>query len=153
MITNILTSNEFRKFLTNVSDTDYRILRENYDDFLEKDFRLGYFVPCNENDVPLEEPKGEKCCSGIYNDCFCHGGLIYDDEEIQKFIEAKQKVLFEGFELVHETKDTCMFRLNGKFPYIMYKKSKLSFVTKFNQKVKLTQTAKKSIFTINIKLC
>ena len=44
----LVSSLEFRKKLKNVSDSEYRRLRDNYDDFLEQPLKLEMFVPCDE---------------------------------------------------------------------------------------------------------
>ena len=81
---NLISSKDFRKFLTEKSDSEYRRLRENFDNFLEKPLKLGYFIPCDKNDVPLEEPKelNFKNDDDLEDYCF-------------KYSIAKQRVLFE----------------------------------------------------------
>ena len=56
----------------------------NYAHFLKKPLKLGYFIPCDENDVPLEEPKelNFKNDDDLEDYCF-------------KYSIAKQRVLFE----------------------------------------------------------
>lgn len=103
----LISSKDFGKLLKYKSDAEYRRLRENFDAFLDKQLKLGYFVPCDENDVPLEEPSKEmfkvdvntKCSGWRYllneNDEFIG---YYDDVKYQKklkeYQEAKQRVLF-----------------------------------------------------------
>lgn len=71
-----------------------------YASFLKKPLTLGMFVPCDLDGNVLEEPKGVKCCGGIMNDCDCRGELQYDPEEVYEYQEAKDRVLFHGFEFV-----------------------------------------------------
>ncbi len=114
----------------------------NYAKFLKKEHKLGYFVACDENDVPLEEPKHYDLWKK-YGSFTQYGESIVS--ECSKFHEAKQRVLFEGFELVDNNDKSWIFRLNGKFPYIIYKTTSVEFLTKLNQKPKLTETAEKEI--------
>ena len=81
---NLISSKDFRKFLTEKSDSEYRRLRENFDNFLEKPLKLGYFIPCDENDVPLKEAKelNFKNDDDLEDYCF-------------KYSISKQRVLFE----------------------------------------------------------
>ena len=82
----LISNKDFGKLLKDKSDADYRRLRENFDAFLDKQLKLGFFVPCDENDVPLEKPK----LSNIQD-------AHFDIDEMEEFHEAKQRVLFEGF--------------------------------------------------------
>ena len=56
----------------------------NYANFLKKPLKLGYFIPCDKNDVPLEEPKelNFKNDDDLEDYCF-------------KYSISKQRVLFE----------------------------------------------------------
>jgi hypothetical protein len=83
-----------------ISMTDY-ILEQNskwssagalrnivkYATFLKQPLKLGMFVPCDENDVPINE-------NSIYDPRSKTGS--HTIEEIQ---QAKDRVLFEGFEV------------------------------------------------------
>mgnify|MGYP000688693923 FL=1 len=88
---NLISSKDFRRFLTNKSDSEYRRLRENFDNFLEKPLKLGYFIPCDENDVPLEESKRWKDYLD-FPESFDGNKEWY---ELYAYQEAKQRVLFE----------------------------------------------------------
>ena len=81
---NLTSSKDFGKLLKDKSDSEYRRLRENFDNFLEKPLKLGYFIPCDKNDVPLEEPKklNFKNDDDLEDYCF-------------KYSISKQRVLFE----------------------------------------------------------
>ena len=85
---NLTSSKDFGKLLKDKSDSKYRRLRENFDNFLEKHLKLGYFIPCDENDVPLEEPKGTNTNSSFFE-------MQVDYHCENKYQEAKQRVLFE----------------------------------------------------------
>ena len=114
----------------------------NYANFLKKPLKLGYFIPCDENDVPLEEPKHYD----LWNK---HGSFTQYGESIvykcNKFYEAKQRVLFEGFYL---SEDGYFIESNIiDFLYIdeEYCENKtIEDLSKF-YKLKLTETAKKEI--------
>ena len=91
----LVSSLEFRKKLKNVSDSEYRRLRDNYDDFLEQPLKLEMFVPCDEEGNILEEPKRWEDYLQ-YPDSFDGNkewGELYD------YQQAKEKVLFEGIDL------------------------------------------------------
>ena len=87
----LVSSLEFKKKLKNVSDSEYRRLRDNYDDFLEQPLKLEMFVPCDEEGDILEEPED-------YEQRLPNMMTEYNDE-IYRYEQAKEKVLFEGFEI------------------------------------------------------
>ena len=62
----------------------------NYANFLKKPLKLGYFVPCDYNDNPLEEPMLEH-----YKDCTEEQNAKDWLYNLEKYNEAKEKVLFE----------------------------------------------------------
>ena len=66
-----------------VEGTKYKDI-VSYAHFLKKPLKLGYFIPCDKNDVPLEEPKelNFKNDDDLEDYCF-------------KYSIAKQRVLFE----------------------------------------------------------
>ena len=88
---NLTSSKDLGKLLKDKSDSEYRRLRENFDNFLEKPLKLGYFIPCDENDVPLEEPKRWKDYLD-FPESFDGNKEWY---ELYAYQEAKQRVLFE----------------------------------------------------------
>ena len=64
----------------------------NYANFLKQLLKLEMFVPCDENGNVLEEPTNyEKRLSNMMTE--------YNDE-VYTYNQAKEKVLFEGFEYV-----------------------------------------------------
>ena len=155
---NLISSKDFRKFLTEKSDSEYRRLRENFDNFLEKPLKLGYFIPCDENDVPLEEPINFEVWERLhFNNGKTEKGTI-GFKEHEKYQEAKQKVIFEGFEL-HNNKDA----INNKLGLIIvfggiisvliegnnglggFSKNNITIEDLVNFNLKLTETAKKEI--------
>lgn len=63
-----------------------RLQVERYATFLKQPLKLGMFVPCDENDVPLEEP-------------------LFDEVDLPygtQYQQAKERVLFEGFEIDYD---------------------------------------------------
>ncbi|WP_312312176.1 hypothetical protein [Empedobacter brevis] len=95
----LTSSKNFGKTLKDKTDSEYRRLRDNFDNFLEHALHLGMFVPTNEEENVLEEP-----LKGDY-DNYCHldGGNVVDyesyNEAVYQFKQAKERVLFEGFEI------------------------------------------------------
>jgi hypothetical protein len=66
---------------------------ESYAKFLKQPLKLGFFIPCDENDVPLVEPKDYVCfINGI------GGHIDVTFQEYKLYQQAKERVLFEGFE-------------------------------------------------------
>lgn len=71
-----------------------------YADFLKKPLQLGFFVPCDENGNVLSEPKElDKYCKAEKCNCANDGEYERDCSFIE-YKKAKEKVLFEGFELL-----------------------------------------------------
>ena len=139
----LISSKDYGKTLKNVSDNEYRRLRDKYDIFLEQPLKLEMFVPCNENGNVLEEPKRWKDYLQ-YPDSF-DGNKEWD--ELYDYQQAKEKVLFEGFkpyedyecakyEDVYVDEEVC----DGKFTI----EELIKDVGK--TKIKLSQTALNAIF-------
>ena len=63
-------------------------VRTNFDKFLKQNLNLGMLIPCDEDGNVLEKP--ENYIEG-YDE-------VYNDE-IYNYLRAKEKVLFEGFEV------------------------------------------------------
>jgi len=82
---------------------------KNYATFLKQPLKLGMFVPCDENDDVLEEPNDYKY-------------YIHDDEtgaydgphekDCIKYMQAKERVLFEGFYMDFDEGYICPFLEN-----------------------------------------
>ncbi|WP_276679700.1 hypothetical protein [Empedobacter brevis] len=91
----LTSSKNFGKSLKDKTDSEYRRLRDNFDHFLDQSLHLGMLVPCDEEGNILEEPKGwndedcklDDCC----NVCKC-----------EQYKQAKERVLFEGFEFKND---------------------------------------------------
>ena len=85
-----------------ISMTDYVLLdkhagspinmNKQYAHFLKQPLKLGMFIPCDEEGNVLEDPE---------NTMKQGDGHVYysaDDEDFKKYEQAKERVLFEGFE-------------------------------------------------------
>lgn len=94
-IKTLITSKEFGKTLKEVSDSEYRRLRENYDNFLDMPLELSMFIPIGDNGDILEEP--------IFNDTYPG-----NQNECEDYIEAKERCLFEGFKAVNHNTELCL---------------------------------------------
>ena len=128
-----------------VEGTKYKDI-VSYANFLKKPLKLGYFIPCDENDVPLEKPKNfspdfedefnsvdrDSRCYAWYNDC-------------KKYQEAKQRVLFEGFEYDGLYIEYKINNLNRFFKDELRKGTIEDLLIQIDDKIKLTETAKKEI--------
>ena len=80
------SSIEFGYSLKDKTDYEYRQLRDSYDSFLKQPLKLEMFVPCDKDGNVLGEP---------YND---GNGDNYFGVLLDEYQQAKEKVLFEGFE-------------------------------------------------------
>ncbi|MYZ60739.1 hypothetical protein EH151_12665 [Elizabethkingia anophelis] len=91
------------KFLEIESNDDLKLNREShfallsirrYAQFLKQLLALWMFVPCDENNVPLEEPIYSITNYGASPEAFKRF-----EEDRKKFEQAKSRVLFEGFKV------------------------------------------------------
>src|SRR5690349_9775881 len=88
-----LTSNTaFGDYLNtkNIPDCEYRYLRSKFDELLKQPLELWQFVPCKLVDgvwVVLEEP-----CLYCFDAC--------DIDKCLEYQEAKERYLFDGFEVI-----------------------------------------------------
>lgn len=108
-----------------------------YAQFLSLPLKLGYFVACNENDVPLSEPKEE-------NEKYNTGHLETDfnnfANEFNEWQAAQSSVLFEGFEYEF----TNILKLNGNIIWHGELKGIVEEIAYLD--LPLTPTAKKMIY-------
>ena len=83
---------------------------EAYANFLKQPLTIGMFVPCDDDGNVLEEPK----CIYIYKTqpFECSSDEMY---RCRKYLEAKEKVLFKGFEVKEEV------FVHGKIHYFIQK--------------------------------
>lgn len=121
----------------------------NYANFLKKKNKLGYFVPCDENDKPLEEP-----IFSIVNYGASTESVKYYEIDKKRYQEAKQRVLFEGFEIKDLDSHLVLLHNDFKFAFASkYKNEDWEFnydsfeliALNTDGKIKLTDTAKKEI--------
>ena len=89
---------------------------EAYANFLKKPLTIGMFVPCDDDGNVLEEPK----CIYIYKTqpFECSSDEMY---RCRKYLEAKAKVLFKGFDVDFE--DGIIIPFLGKYPIVFFDNS------------------------------
>ena len=80
----------------------YEKTRNNFDEFLEQPLKLEMFVPC-DNDEEILKPQYIAGKEVIYNELVEE--FIMD--KVKEYNEAKEKVLFEGFEIFKGTIYMC----------------------------------------------
>ncbi len=93
-ITHLKSSIDFAETLSECSDADYRRLRTNNDMLLKQPPTLDMFVPCVDGKVMK-----------FNNDT---GHNAYDRE----YLQAKQRCLFEGFEVVDKVSGFHLIVIN-----------------------------------------
>ena len=117
---------------------------ENYAKFLKQSLKLEMFVPCDEDGNVFGEPEiYSQWVRENFND------ELENEERINQckdYHQAKEKVLFEGFEFVSRTDETWLFKINGNFPRIVGKKLTIESLRIFKDKIKLSQTSLNAIF-------
>jgi len=80
----------------------------NYANFIKKPLKLEMFVPCsNENGLPLS-------LEGLID-----SGFVLDEIEFNEYEQAKEKVLFEGFEFFDNPKN-CLNNMLGDYGVFKY---------------------------------
>ena len=80
----------------------YEKTRNNFDNFLEQPLKLEMFVPCDEDEEILK-PQYIAGKEVIYNELVEE--FIMD--KVKEYNDAKEKVLFEGFEIFKGTIYMC----------------------------------------------
>jgi hypothetical protein len=90
----------------------YEEIRTNYDKFLKQPLNIGMLVPCDDDGNVLEEYKRSEAEILADKNSYCR----YISKEEGKWHKAKEKVLFEGFELVRfiEKENPCYVVSNGE---------------------------------------
>lgn len=86
----------------------------NYTKFLSQPLKLSMFIVCDENQVPLEEPRMEYYDSMTGWNC-PEDARNYQDK-LEAYNKAKSNVLFEGFHLISD---------DDNFPQVELKNSDL----------------------------
>ena len=91
-----------------ITDIKQRNSIVNYAQFLKQPLNIGMFVPCDEDGDILDEPED-------YELRLTNMMTEYNDE-VYRHKQAKEKVLFEGFELVRfiEKENPCYVVSNGE---------------------------------------
>lgn len=87
--------------ISTMTDVAQMKLCRRYADFLKQPLKLGMFIPCDEHDVPLKKP------NQIYKKGAFTTGHNYTKEGF-KYQQAKERVLFEGFEIKKYTKGNML---------------------------------------------
>jgi len=98
----------------------YHIL--TYANFLKQPLELWMFIPCKDG-KPLEEPDG----FGMYDDNTPYEGCDLDDwvEDCKEYQEAKDQVLFEGFQYVTQGMNTgCVRHIDSRSTFNLEPDSK-----------------------------
>lgn len=116
----------------------YERLRNNFDDFLSQKLELWMFVPCKLVEgvwVVLEEPKCE--CFTEYDREGCY-------EKCYEYINAKNRVLFEGFETRLQGQEIMVVTLDNSNVWVTWNDSKTIEDLVYLKPV-LTPTAQKQI--------
>ena len=147
----VLRINEIEKEIDQFFDSwrmkQLRII-ENYAKFIKQPLKLEMFVPCDEYGDILEEPE-------YYEQRLPNMMTEYNDE-IYRYEQAKEKVLFEGFK-IYDYKLNVFFYL-GRKKTLSYDKKRKDFITigflpetvedliNVSSQIKLSQTALNAIF-------
>ena len=114
----------------------YEEIRTNYDNFLKQPSKLEMFVPCDEDGDVLEKPEDyEKRLPNMMTE--------YNDE-VYRYKQAKEKVLFEGFEITDETEF-----LISKYVFSLYfnqiEDFNIEHLLTWSNEIQLTENAIKQI--------
>ena len=113
----------------------------SYAKFLKQPLKLGMFVPCDENDVPLGEPKAEN----YFNVNIPINELTEKDAKglnelysLQLYYQdAKDRVLFEGVEIIGQSEGFCEIELkNGDF-WMTFIEGEINVTNQFNQEYRV----------------
>ena len=113
-----------------INTLDYTFNTCIYAHFLKKPLKLGYFIPCDENNLPLEE-------RSFIDDAF--------NIKLYKYQEAKKRVLFEGFEYDKEN-DWVTYNEFARFFVSELQNGKVEDLFKLiKDEITLTETSKKEI--------
>ena len=126
----------------NERNEDYDILVYNYANFLKQPLELWMFVPCDKNWNVLKEPEWMH----RYNNGASPFMNVDEIIHCQDYKKAKERCLFDGFELKGETEFSWIFKHNVIFPIMISKQRNIEYlVTILKREIELTQTAIKQI--------
>ncbi|WP_353166399.1 hypothetical protein [Empedobacter brevis] len=121
-----------------------------YAQFLKQPLTLGMFVPCDEEGNVLEEPTMEKYGYYSSNHQEEQSGWMYEEgedkyyEAFEKHQQAKERVLFEGFEL----KNDLIFNASTQTfidEEILFNLENIENLITYYDELTLTETAIKQI--------
>lgn len=108
----------------------------SYAQFLKQPLILGMFVPCSDKGDVLEKPK-----SILIYQMQC-GECSEDEMRINReYLEAKERVLFEGFKLCTRDKNTLC--VENDFHLILNHQKNIEDIVKYN--ITLTKSAIKKL--------
>jgi len=150
-------------------DSDTAIFKViNYSNFLKQPLQLGFFIPCDENNVAYESylsysKNHNTICKPyeglfeIYANSKCAGWKYLDPERTiyyhsvsyeiakEKYRQAKERVLFEGFELIKELENVWTFK-HKEIEFNIFKDSTIEELQQnFLEPLELSQSAQKLI--------
>jgi hypothetical protein len=83
----------------NIQKYDFIIKTINYSKFLKQPLTIGMFIPCDEYGNVLEE-------KSIFNTT--DEDYIFDSESFDKYKQAKERVLFDGFKEIEDRDKTYL---------------------------------------------
>ena len=106
-----------------------------YANFLKQPLELWMFIPCDEKGNVLEEPESLKGFYETHSD-----GMIQEAKLRKQYYEAKDRVLFEGFQI--STKGSISIRLNN-IEHILAGFKSIEELVKYN--LTLTESAIKQL--------
>ena len=107
----------------------------NYASFLKQPLELWMFVPCGEDGEVLERPK-IMSESIINND----NSKEWAKKTVQ-YQQAKERVLFEGFEYTRETNNYIFLKREGIYTHVISKNKKVTIEDLIPYNLTLTASA------------
>lgn len=122
---NLISMREFvllRNDREEVSRQDFIMCRD-YANFLSRQPKLGDFVPCGENGVPLEKPKNYDA----FKNELSRDEFDYNFTDCVNYRQALDRVLFKGFEVCNDNEEFTRLKLNNDtlFFITFYKESEM----------------------------
>ena len=122
-----------------ITDIKQRDSIVKYANFLKQPLKLEMFVPCDEDGDILDEPMD-------YEQRLPNMMTEYDDE-VYRYKQAKEKVLFEGFEVQYgylTYKDYDIYSVRGLEHYTIESSLLGNYILK-TEEIQLTENAVKQI--------
>lgn len=84
-----------------------------YAKFLKQPLKLEMFVPCDEDGEALEQPKCNICYTGTPDECHRSKECSIDETPFLNFKKAKDKVIFNGWKVIHSDKENSEFEIEN----------------------------------------